>query len=62
MSYFSDPQAIMYRPEISPKQTDRHFKTVISFSQHKQSLKKKINHKNAKFKTCKKQSGRKDVP
>lgn len=53
MSYFSNPQAIIYHPETCPKQTDRHFKTMISFSQHKQSLKKKLTIKMQSLKPVK---------
>lgn len=59
MSYSSDPQAIVYHPEISPKQTDTHFKTMISFFSTQAILEgKKLTIKKAKSKNCKKQIGR----
>lgn len=54
MSYSSDPQAIVYHPEISPKQTDTHFKTMISFFSTQAILEgKKITIKKQSLKTVK---------
>lgn len=54
MSYSSDPQAIVYHPEISPKQTDTHFKTMISFFSTQAILEgKKLTIKMQSLKTVK---------
>lgn len=54
MSYSSDPQAIVYHPEISPKQTDTHFKTMISFFSTQAILEgKKLTIKKQSLKTVK---------
>lgn len=53
MSYFLDPQAIVYHLEISPRQTDIYFKIMISFSPYKQSLKKKLTIKMQSLKIVK---------